>query len=366
MLAIGVPTYNEKGNIAALIKKIDAAADFLGLDIIIVNADSASTDETVNIFLNTETNSQKISLINNETGKGRNVRSIIQYIVANGIEGCVLIDGDVTSFDSNWLKKQAELLSRGFDYVIPTYARNFQEGNTTNHFVYPLLGMRFNGVAPRQPISGDFGISLKFAQHMDELYWHSFALGYGVDIFMTLHAMCNHFKITEISLGRKIHSPSFDKMVPMFQEVASSYYETSRELALSAKGGVQLNVQEAPRLIQIGQLNSAAISERKIEALSIYHANDSILHDKRMSIDTEVTKELWAEVLLRHEMHIYDVAPGKLAASILPWYLMRVVNYLENCKSSGEAILEINNQYSIIVQQWTHEANPHSARPNYR
>lgn len=366
MLAIGVPTYNEAGNIAALTKKIDAAADFLGIDIIIINADSASTDETVNIFLNTETNNQKISLINNETGKGRNVRSIIRYIVASSIEGCVLVDGDVTSFDANWLKKQAELLSRGFDYVIPTYARNFQEGNTTNHFVYPLLGMHFNGVAPRQPISGDFGISLKLAQHMDELHWHSFALGYGVDIFMTLQAMRNHFTITETSLGRKIHSPSFDKMVPMFQEVASSYYETSRELALSAKDRVQLTIEKAPHLIETGLLNPAAISERKKEALSIYHANDSILHDMRMSIDTEVTKELWAEVLMRHEMHIHDVAPGKLAASILPWYLMRVVSYLENCKSSDEATLEINNQYSIIVQQWRHEVNPDSARPSYR
>ena len=76
----------------------------------------------------------------------------------------LLIDGDVTSFEPEWLARHTELLLNDADYTIPTYSRNYQEGNTTNHFVYPLVGVHSSGKAPRQPISGDFGISRRFAK----------------------------------------------------------------------------------------------------------------------------------------------------------------------------------------------------------
>lgn len=142
------------------------------------------------------------------------------------------------------------MIRKGYDYIIPTYARNCQEGNTTNHFAYPLLGVHFNGLAPRQPIAGDFGLSARFARHVMKQGWHDYAYGYGIDIFLTLHALCGGFKATEISLGKKLHKPSFDKMIPMFREVAASYYETAQELFHDRViDSISLDQVDAPKLI---------------------------------------------------------------------------------------------------------------------
>ena len=59
MIIIGIPTYNEADNISRLTQKIDRVADKLGVAVIIVNADSASTDDTVTVFMNTSTKNKK-------------------------------------------------------------------------------------------------------------------------------------------------------------------------------------------------------------------------------------------------------------------------------------------------------------------
>ena len=82
---------------------------------------------------------------------------------------------------------------------------------------------------------------------MTEQRWHDYAYGYGIDIFLTLHALCSGLKVTEIPLGKKVHKPSFNKMIPMFREVATSYYETVQELLTSkAKHNISLDQVDAP------------------------------------------------------------------------------------------------------------------------
>lgn len=359
MITVGIPTYNEADNIASLTEKIDQVADSLGLDITIVNADSTSTDDTIDVFLNTPTKSKKVSIQNKSKGKGRNIHSILRYVADNkDAIGCVLIDGDITSFDESWLAKQAAMLRKGYDYVVPTYARNYQEGNTTNHFAYPLLGMHFNGFAPRQPIAGDFGLSVRFAKYMMQQKWHDYAYGYGIDIFLTLHGLCGNFKVTEIYLGKKLHKPSFSKMIPMFREVAASYYETACELFSdeTAAANVSLSQIKAPKLMQTQPLSDEAIGERKREAIELYVRATSFMTAMTLSPSTRVTRELWSDVLITHEHMIGRVDPCDIAESILPWYLMRVVTYLEDNHNAEKATEEIQRQFNLAVRQWNHEA----------
>ena len=360
MIVIGIPTYNEADNISSLIRKIDQVANSMELEVIIVNADSASTDDTANTFMSTSTKSKKVSIRNDIKGKGRNVYSILHYTAnSKDATGCVLIDGDITSFDESWLVNQAEMIRKGYDYIIPTYARNYQEGNTTNHFVYPLLGMHFNGVAPRQSIAGDFGVSARFARHMMQQRWHDYAYGYGIDIFLTLHALCGGFKATEISLGKKLHKPSFDKMIPMFREVAASYYETTKELFHDEViHSISLDQVDAPKLIQTQPLFVDAIADKKLEAMKIYAGTESFIAT-RLSPSTPVTRELWVDVLIAHERMIGRVDPRRIAESILPWYLMRSVAYLEDSKTAEEATDEVQQQFTLAVRQWKYEVIHH-------
>jgi glycosyltransferase len=360
MIVIGIPTYNESDNISILTRKIDRVANNIGLEVIIVNADSASTDDTANTFMSTPTKSKKVSIQNSMKGKGRNIYSILYYTAdSKDTEGCILIDGDITSFDESWLVNQAEMIRKGYDYIIPTYARNYQEGNTTNHFAYPLLGMHFNGVAPRQPIAGDFGVSAHLARHMTKQRWHDYAYGYGIDIFLTLHALCGSFKCTEISLGKKLHKPSFGKMIPMFREVAASYYGTAQELFHNEViHSISLDQVDTPKLIQAQSLPVDTIAGRKLEAMNIYVDIESLI-TTTLSPLTRVTKELWVDVLIAHERMAGQVEPRRIAESILPWYLMRAVTYLEDNSNADEATDEVQQQFTLAMRQWNHEASHH-------
>ena len=361
MIIVGIPTYNEADNISRLTQRVDQAANKMGVDVLIVNADSASTDSTVGTFMSTPTKNEKVSIQNSTKGKGRNIYSILHYIASReDVIGCILIDGDITSFDESWLVGQMEMLKNGYDYIIPTYARNYQEGNTTNHFVYPLLGMHLNGKAPRQPIAGDFGLSVRFARHMMEEKWRDDAYGYGVDIFLTLHALCGGFRVTEIPLGKKLHKPSFNKMIPMFREVAASYYETAQELFHDkAVHDISLDQIEAPVLIQAQPLSTNAIAERRLEVMKIYTNTASLITTMTLNPLDSITKELWVDVLMKHEHMTGKVPSYRVAESILPWYLMRVVTYLDDNDNAKVATDEVQQQFTLAMRQWNYEATHH-------
>lgn len=220
--------------------------------------------------------------------------------------------------------------------------------------------MHFNGVAPRQPIAGDFGLSIQLARYMTEQRWHDYAYGYGIDIFLTLHALCSGLKVTEIPLGKKVHKPSFNKMIPMFREVATSYYETVQELLTSkAKHNLSLDQVDAPVLIQAEPISADAIAERKFEAMNIYANTPSLIDTIPLSSSDRVTKELWVDVLMRHEHMVGQTSSYRIAESILPWYLMRVVTYLDDNDNAKAATDEIQQQSDLAVRQWNYEATHH-------
>lgn len=358
-----MPTYNEADNIAQLTRQVDAAALALGISITIVNADSASTDKTSEVFLATPTHCSKVSIKNSEKGKGCNIAAILRWTAeALEVDGCVLIDGDVTSFEPEWLTRHVELLLGDADYTIPTYSRNYQEGNTTNHFVYPLIGMHFSGTAPRQPISGDFGISRRFAKYLIEQQWHEHTWGYGIDIFMTLHALYGSFTVVEVLLSKKVHKPSFDKMIPMFTEVAASYYATMRLLRDIHAGKVNLTtIEHTPELIATTPLALEKITERRLVAREIYDENreDSCVPELDALFYDDVGFTQWAQILAAHELKITTVDAMVLAQSILPWYLSRVTCYLQTNKTPLQAAREIDEQFQYVVNLWQHETHSH-------
>lgn len=354
MIVIGIPTYNEADNISDLTRTIDRAASQLGINILLINADSASTDDTVRRFMNTPTKHEKKSIHNNKKGKGYNVLSIISCV--SGLKkatGCVLVDGDITSFNSSWLASHASMIDKEYDYIIPAYSRNYQEGNTTNHFIYPLIGMHFNGKAPRQPIAGDFGISKRFAKYITKQSTHKYTRGYGIDVFLTLHALYGGYKVAEIPLDRKLHKPSFGKMIEMFEEVASSYYETTKELRNNiGMPKLSLELVDPPGLIETRPIATKDIKMQRQIAATKYADTPSIMSGLKLRQSTQVKKELWLDILIAHEQLISEATSQKLARSVLPWYLMRVVTYLEGIHNATSAMKEIRQQFELAVRRW--------------
>ncbi|MGR5914502.1 glycosyltransferase [Bacillus pacificus] len=63
MIAIGIPTYNEAKNISKLTQLIDCVAVKIGLEIVIINADNNSPDNTATIFTSVKTLNKKYLLL---------------------------------------------------------------------------------------------------------------------------------------------------------------------------------------------------------------------------------------------------------------------------------------------------------------
>lgn len=347
-LAIGIPTYMESDNIAKLVSHIDDAASELKQDILIVNSDNKSSDGTSSLFWATETSNQKIPLVTERKGKGYNIKRILEYVVDNGIDYCVFIDGDIRSFDKSWLIAHFDCAKKQLDFVAPNYKRKFIEGNTTNHFAYPLINYFSNGHSPRQPLAGDFGISLNFAKYLLSMDWPEAAYRYGVDIFITMYALSGDFRCREIIVDSKVHNPSFHKIESMFADVASTYYELRSKIQYPHKSS-RSNYMGAPdNLLDSKRPDPRAIRKLKRAALEKVGRTNSAYRDA--AYGTGVGREIWSIILAEHEKKIGRQSPSAIAKSLSPFFILRTVKYLEEMKTPEEAVKELIAEHKLIYR----------------
>ncbi|GEM_PF-1751766 len=330
MFVIGIPTLNEADNISRLVKQIDEYAVNLGKEIIIINSDSNSTDGTPQIFLETKTYNTKISIVSKLKGKGYNVRNIFEYTINNfsSFSGLILIDGDVVSLEKIWLEKMFMSIESGYDLIIPNYARKFFEGNATNHFIYPMLVKIFKSDVPYQCISGDFGFSKELVKELTlKCNWHKYSKGYGIDIFLTLTAMLKSYKIKEIDLQSKIHKKSFGKIEKIFLEVSQSFFETIKD-DFSNKDRWILNIDFENHLRRFIHSNDIPsnddIENLKIKALFLLQEENKYSYGL---LDVE-----WDRILSNAVKNIYNYSSEEHSVHLLPFYLLRIYNYLKYSK----------------------------------
>ncbi len=225
-IAVGIPSYNEAKTIRQVALTVDRALGefFSGADAVIVNMDSASTDGTADIFETTNLVSSKFCIRHAERGKGRNIRAFLNYIVSREIDMACLVDADVVSLEPRWIELLlAPVRDRGATFVTPVYRRDRFEALTTNTFARPIVDALY-GVPIRQPIGGEFGLSGEFANWLLKQSWPAAAMGYGVDVFLTLHALFGGFRIMEAQVGSKMHKPSLHNRRTIFCEVAATAF----------------------------------------------------------------------------------------------------------------------------------------------
>lgn len=222
-IAVCLPSYNEAENIENITKKIDKALSMLEkkYKCYIVNADNNSPDKTSELFINTITKTEKISIISKEVGKGINIIEFFKFCKNEDIDYAFIFDSDLKSFKINWIKKMLRELKHS-DFICPLYKRGRFEGNSTNHFVVPMIGVIYNKII-RQPIGGDYGVNKKFIKKfLDSFDNNEDIKKYGIDIYLVLLALTNNFTIKQVRLGEKIHGLSYMKMDKIFIEVAKS------------------------------------------------------------------------------------------------------------------------------------------------
>ena len=244
-LVVGIPSFKNATTIGHVTRAAQAGLVqyFADLRPLLVNADAGSPDGTQRVVAETEppdyverillvrpTNRlERLTLTYPEVdgvgGKGAALRTIFEIASALDARALVVVDSDLRSITPEWIELLAgPILKGGFDYVTPLYARHKYDGTITNTVTYPLTRALY-GRRIRQPIGGDFGVSGDLVRHyLAQEDWTPEVSKFGIDIWMTTHALVGGFAVCETRLGAKVHDPKDPSadLGPMFRQVVGT------------------------------------------------------------------------------------------------------------------------------------------------
>ncbi len=198
------------------------------------------------------------------SGKGSAVRAIFEAARYLKVKSVALVDSDLRSITPDWMDMLIPPTLNGTDFVAPYYNRRKYDGTITNFLCYPVMRSLF-GKDIRQPIGGDFGLSIGLVEKLlDSALWDKDAdvCRFGIDIFETCTAIANGFNIKQALLGVKNHDakdPS-SQLASMFRQVMSTmfacieYYEPvwKNIYGVTKTGFVgEANYSEIPETVEV-------------------------------------------------------------------------------------------------------------------
>lgn len=226
-IVVGLASYKEADNIDHATHQLDLGLQKYYKDkkCVIMNCDNNSPDDTKGVFMKTKTVTPKIYITTppEVAGKGFNLENMFRKAHQLGARVIICVDADIKSMTPEWIYHFAEPIFKGYDYVAPIYSRHKYDGTITNNICFPLTyGLLCMDL--RQPIGGDFALSLRFADYVIMQPWHRTTGQYGIDIFLTLKAILGGFKVSQTGLGSKVHKPSAPKLGPMFLQVIGTAF----------------------------------------------------------------------------------------------------------------------------------------------
>ena len=303
-IVVGICTRNCADTVGGVLKTVDCGLTqfFPSKRILIVVSDGFSTDATQEKVQEMQMTTEVVfTPQTGGLGKGNGVRTILEIARDRGASAVALVDGDLTSIESNWIHKLTGPILDGKDLVVPYYLRHHYDGVITNQIAYPLTNVLF-GVGVRQPIGGEYGISARLLEHL--LNHELFPEKFGIDIFITLVATSEQMEIAEAVLGVKEHQSTkqyadLDKLlVPMFYQVVGTlfrlinyyhdYIETVHGIRLVQRLGEMPD--KRPGAIAVDQEDLLRRFKEKYGELM--GQNASFLGDLREDLDRIATLEL--------------------------------------------------------------------------
>lgn len=354
-IVVGIPSYNEARLIPYPTQQagLGLRQFFPEMSSVIINLDNHSTDGTREAFFGTETEVPKIYISTPEgvVGKGNNLRNFFRKASELGAKACVVVDADLRSITPRWVKNLAEPLFQDFGFVSPLYVRHKYDGTITNSIGYPLTRCVF-GRRVRQPIGGDVAFSGEMARvFLEHPLWDSMVASFGVDIWMTIVAICQGVPICQSFLGRpKIHKtkdPASD-VTPVFRQIVgtifaamihfTNYWRKVRWSRPTAIFGFGLGEVELPPPVDV---NPQSLYQRFRQGLEgkldlwreIFPPEVFSKLTEVMGMDPvrfDFPEDLWAKLLFSAAVAFARQEEGREAVldSLIPLYYGRVYSYV--------------------------------------
>ena len=374
-LVVGIPSYNNARTIPHVVRAVLAglAKYFPERRAILVNSDGGSKDGTQQAVLEAQVDTEALLQVaypvqplqristpyDGLPGKGSAFRTIFAIAKRLNAKACIVVDSDLRSINPDWVELLARpILDRDFDYVAPFYLRHKYDGTITNGIIYPLTRTLF-GKRIRQPIGGDFGFSGRLAaRYLEKDVWNSDVARFGVDIWMTVTAIAEGFRVSQAYLGAKLHDakdPGTD-LTSMFLQVVGSLFsllETYESVWQHTDGseavrmfGFPFEVSVEPIAVNVERMMKGFVQGvtdlRDIYQTFLSHGTLSGLADCAAPRDDfHFPDRLWVHLIYEFAAawHARKLDREHLLQSLVPLYLGRTASFvLETRESSAREV----------------------------
>ena len=375
-ILIGIPCYNNEQTIANVIQMVThgLAKHYKDKRSVILVADGGSTDDTRETAKEFEIKpwQEKItSIYRGPAGKGSAFRSVFEAAKRLNAKACMVVDSDLRSITSNWVKYLLEpILEKGYQYVSPVYSRYKYDGTITNNIVYNLTRALY-GLRIRQPIGGDFAFAGDLAAYyIEQDVWNTDVARYGIDVWMTTNAITNSFKICQSNLGVKIHDAKdpAESLGPMFRQVVHTLFVLMEQHEAEWKAikgsrtvpmfGLQGFMEPEPINVDLGRLvTEYKTGFRQFRGLYRDIFCPECFEELRQCATKAKTKLImpvttWVHILYETAatFHSWTHNRTQLVNLVTPLYLGRVASFINQTKdmSSSEAEQVVEEQAQVF------------------
>jgi glucosylglycerate synthase len=356
---VGIPSFNNVLTASYVINQVTKGLDtyFPHLKSVIFVSDGNSKDETLNSVKKVNLPS-KIKLIPaiymGTSGKGSAVRAIFEAARYLKVKSVALVDSDLRSITPEWMNLLISPTLGDVGFVAPYYNRRKYDGTITNFLCYPVMRSLF-GQDIRQPIGGDFGLSIGLVETLlDSSLWDEVEdiSRFGIDIFETCTALAKGFKVKQAMLGIKSHDakdPS-SQLASMFRQVMNSMFaciENYEPIWKNVKGVQntefvgEATYSEIPQPVEVSlKATIDAFNANYSSFIDVYRSvlDDNIIKvydqlKQLAKINVDFTSEVWAKTVYSFIAEYHKKPPNekaKLIDALRVLWIGRVAVFLKD------------------------------------
>jgi len=396
-LLVGIPSYNNALTIAQTVRAIEESVrqNFVRDRIVIVNVDGGSTDNTAQVFLESDrwkgfdrrslTSLRTTHRVSWQYGKtpslGMAMRTIMAAADLLRSRSCAVVSPTTTNLTASWVTNLLRpTYTEKFEYVAPLYARNRYEGLLSRSLLYPMVRAIF-GLRMREVYSDEWAFSGRLAAHyLDQDVWAEAPVRTRPEGWMAITAMCSGYACCQSFLGQK-GAPtvgSVDTVEAIRQTVGSLFWCMQRYQNhwLDRMGSQPvptfgpeheiLNNGAPSNQDKIFELFRTGVAELEPVLASILTQETHRQLNGIASQDAEKFRfgcELWVQALYEFaaSYHLAAINRDHVVQALVPLYRGWLYSYLlQHAHSSAEEIradsellcLEFERQKPYLIEKW--------------
>jgi glycosyltransferase involved in cell wall biosynthesis len=389
-VVVGIPSANEVESIGWTTEQVDKGLTryFPDLKCAIINSDNHSSDGTREVFFSASASTPRIYISTEPgvSGKGRNVKNILEKARQLAPKALIIIEADIRNISPVWIRNLGAPILKGAGFVFPLYVRHKYEATFTSSIIYPLLRCLY-GRRVRQANVGDYGISPKLLEiYLNPPFISEAVEGFGVDIWMANIALASRLPIVQAFMGapkmhrlkdRYVHLTELfhDAISTIFDlmQVYQNFWEQVKWSKPTALFGTDLQEVETPLPVDI---NTKRLHEMFLEGFDKHYGLWEQVYGPMVAPKLQEIRSMglqhfsfppqtWLTILFDSAAAYRWMSPQdrpNLLNAMLPLYLGKVLSYVKKTErmSLQQAEEHIENECMIfeenkpyITKVWT-------------